>query len=289
MKFLFTLFFLIPSIVFGQDYLPKSNGQIVYHTYYSLSYSEDNEQPNWVFYELTPEMINGDISRTDKFREDNLIAQGSASLEDYENSGYDRGHLAPAADMKLNSTSMSESFFLSNMSPQEASFNKGGWKKLEELVRTWCIEENKLYIVTGPIFQNNKGTIGINKVTVPGYYYKVIYDPTDEQKMIGFIMPNQKITNSLDSYVVTVDKIEEITGIDFFSQLDDTIENALESKNNSDKWSFTKPLISNSPSKNNSFISVQCKGVAKSTGERCKKKTTNPNGYCHYHQNQYKD
>ncbi len=290
MKLIISLFvLLLPYLSFGQDYTPKSDGQIVSHSYYTLSYSESNEQANWVYYELTPEMIYGGVSRTDDFREDILIEQGSASLADYKGSGYDRGHLAPAADMKLNRTSMSESFYLSNMSPQEASFNRGGWKKLEEQVRSWCLKENKLYVVTGPIFQKNKGTIGMNKVTVPGYYYKVIYDPTDEQKMIGFIMPNEKLTNSLASYVVTVDKIEEITGIDFFSQLDDTIEDSLEGINHSDKWNFTITSTSSSSSKSSNTTSVQCKGIAKSTGVRCKKKTTNPNGYCHYHQDQYKD
>jgi len=289
MRIIFLLFILIPFLSFGQEYIPISDGQIVFHSYYMLSYSEKNEQAIWVYYELTPEMIYGAVSRTDDFREDNSIEEGSASLEDYKGSGYDRGHLAPAADMKLNRTSMSESFYLSNMSPQEASFNRGGWKKLEELVRTWCLEENKLYVVTGPIFQDNKGTIGMNQVTVPGYYYKVIFDPTDEQKMIGFIMPNEKLTNSLVSYVVTVDKIEEITGKDFFSQLDDTIENSLESINHSNKWNFTITSTSSSSSKSSATTSVQCKGIAKSTGVRCKKKTTNPNGYCHYHQDQCKD
>ena len=129
----------------------------------------------------------------------------------------------------------------------------------------------------------------MNKVTVPGYYYKVIFDPTDEQKMIGFIMPNEKLTNSLVSYVATVDKIEEITGIDFFSQLDDTLEDSLESINHSDKWNFTITSTSSSSSKSSSATSVQCKGIAKSTGVRCKKKTTNSNGYCHYHQDQCKN
>ena len=288
-KIVISLFALIPSLAFGQDYTPKSDDQIIAHTHYTLSYSESNEQAIWVYYVLIPEMMNGTVSRTDDFREDKSVVQGSASLEDYKGSGYDRGHLAPAADMKFNLTSMSESFYLSNMSPQDASFNRGGWKKLEELVRTWCLTENKLYVVTGPIFLDNKGTIGMNNVTVPGYYYKIIYDPTDEQKMIGFIIPNEKLTNSLVSYVVTVDKIEGLTGIDFFSQLDDAIEDNLEGITNSDKWSFTVTSTSSSSSTSINATSVQCKGIAKSTGVRCKKKTTNPNGYCHYHQDQCKD
>ncbi len=289
MKQLLFLISLIPFISFGQDYIPHSDGQIISHTHYTLSYSEENEQANWVYYALTPDMVKGTVSRTDDFREDMAIEERSASLQDYKGSGYDRGHLAPAADMKLNRTSMSESFYLSNMSPQEASFNRGGWKNLEQLVRTWCLEEDTIYVVTGPIFQNNKGTIGLNQVTVPGYYYKVIYDPTNEVKMIGFIMPNEKLTNNLDSYTVAVDEIEKRTGIDFFSQLDDDIEEFLEGANHSDKWSFNVKQTSYSSSKGDAYTSSQCKGIAKSTGVRCKKKTDNPNGYCHYHQSQCKD
>ncbi|MDA3853813.1 MAG: DNA/RNA non-specific endonuclease [Bacteroidales bacterium] len=94
-------------------------------TYYSLSYSEAHEQAEWVFYILTKDMVNGTTERTDNFREAPKISTGSASLADSKYSGYDRGHLAPAKAMSLNDTSMSKSFFLSNKSPQNASFNRG--------------------------------------------------------------------------------------------------------------------------------------------------------------------
>jgi len=95
-------------------------------------------------------------------------------LADYKNSGYDRGHLCPVAAMKLNHTSMSETFFMSNISPQEPNFNRGIWKNIEALVREWGWN-TKSHVVSGPIFKDNKGSIGANKVTVPGHYYKVIY------------------------------------------------------------------------------------------------------------------
>ncbi len=110
----------------AQDLLPTSTtGQIVEHTYFTLSYSEDHEQAEWVYYELTPMLINGTQARTDNFRPDPKVSTVSAQLSDYKGSGYDRGHLCPAGDMKLNKTAMSETFYLSNMSPQEASFNRG--------------------------------------------------------------------------------------------------------------------------------------------------------------------
>jgi len=136
---------------------PKSAGEIVKHTYYTLAYSEENEQALWVYYQLTPEFINGTQSRTDDFRPDPLISTGSATLADYSGSGYDRGHLCPAADMKLNKTSMSETFYLSNMSPQVAGFNRGIWSTVEDQVRKWAIEFDGLDVATGPIIKDNLG------------------------------------------------------------------------------------------------------------------------------------
>lgn len=215
---------------------PKSSGEIVKHTYYTLAYSEENEQAFWVYYVLTPELINGPQSRTDDFRADPAVSTGSATLDDYKGSGYDRGHLCPAADMALNKTSMSETFYLSNMSPQVPSFNRGIWSTMEDQVRKWALKYSKLYVVTGPIFKDGQGTIGEDKVTVPGYYYKVLFDGKD--KMIGFILPNAKGTNTIESYAVSVDSIESLTGVDFFPELDDQIENQLESETNTLDWSL---------------------------------------------------
>lgn len=218
------------------NFEPKSTGEIVKHTYYTLVYSEANEQAYWVYYQLTPENINGTQDRTDDFRPDPSVSTGSATMNDYKYSGYDRGHLCPAADMKQNKTAMSETFFLSNMSPQVPSFNSGIWSTLEEKVREWALEYNKLYVVTGPIFKNNLGFIGENKVTVPGFYYKVIYD--GKNKMIGLILPNTSSTLSLSQFVVKVDEIEQQTGIDFFPELDDQLENQLEGEINVNNWGF---------------------------------------------------
>ena len=122
------------------------------------------------------------------------------------------------------------------MSPQVAGFNRGIWSSLESQVREWAIEYSKLYVVTGPIFKDNIDTIGVDRVTVPGYYYKVLYDGND--KMIGLILPNASSSKSLDQFVVTVDQIELETGIDFFSSLDDNLENQLEGNINTPGRNF---------------------------------------------------
>ena len=152
----------------AQDLTPYSTtGQIIQHTYYTLSYSEDHEQAEWVFYQLTPALVNGTTPRIDDFRPDPLVSTGSAQLSDYRGSGFDRGHLCPAGDMKLNQTSMSESFYMSNMSPQVAGFNRGVWKKLEGLVRNWAITESRIYVVTGGILTSSDNSIGAKKSQCP--------------------------------------------------------------------------------------------------------------------------
>ena len=237
MKKIFLILFSIPTFLFSQefvDFLPTNNGELVRHAYYSLSYSEQNEQAEWVFYEIKKERILGLVSRTDNFRSDEKISTNSATLSDYRTSGYDRGHLVPAGDMSFSTTAMSESFYMSNMSPQEPSFNKGIWKELESLVRNWGVNSS-LYVVTGPILDDCSTTIGTNNVCIPQYYYKVIYDPL-EQKMISFILPNDKGTKNLNEYVYTTDYLERITNIDFFPVLENNLENKLESEIHKEFW-----------------------------------------------------
>ena len=287
MKKLLLLLLFIPLVSFGQSYLPKSNGELVTHVYYTLSYNEKHEQAEWVHYYLDKNRISGNIARTNNFRVDNKVSTGSASLADYKGSGYDRGHLAPAGDMKRDKISMSQSFLLSNISPQNASFNRGGWKKLESLVRSWA-ENNALYVTTAGILENNLKTIGFNKVSVPDRFYKIIYQLKD-QKMIAFLMPNEKVTLPLASYIVSVDKIEDLTGIDFYSKLEDDLEEKLESQKSIKGWNFDSKLTSVPKTNNSNSISSQCSGIAKSTGNQCRNKTKNENGYCYAHQKQSPD
>lgn len=280
----------------GQTYLPSSKGELILHHYYTLSYLEDHEQAEWVHYKLTPDMLTKNVNRTYNFRPDAKVSTGSAVLNDYKGSGYDRGHLCPAGDMVSCEEAMSESFFLSNMSPQTPSFNRGAWKNLESVVRSWASTDT-IHVVTGPIFIGNKGKIGENNVTVPGYYYKIIYSTT-KQQMIGFLMPNEKITDDLTSFVLSVDEIEKHTGINFFSDIAEDIQNQLESVVDHTHWSFngftyngtnqvqTATHKTQTKAPNSTTKTSQCKGHSISTGNRCKNKTKKANGYCHLHQNQ---
>lgn len=230
-KIVLLVFLSISIVVLGQfnsKLCPKNSGDIVRHQYYMLSYNEEMEQANWVFYALYPELIKGDTKRSNKFKEDKSVSSQSASLSDYKDSGYDRGHLCPAAAMCMNKRSMDESFLMSNMSPQLPSFNRGIWKKLESYVRKSIIQDT-IYVVTGPIFEDNITRIGNNQVCVPGYYYKVIYRPS-KSKMEAYILPNKKSSLNLSHFKVSVDDVEIRTGIDFFYKLEDTLEIQLENQ-----------------------------------------------------------
>jgi len=185
---------------------------------FDLGYNEASEQASWVVYVLTREEIEGGtVARTDDFRPDGSISTGSAALEDYRRSGYDRGHLAPAGDMKWDPEAMSQSFLLSNMSPQQPSFNRGIWRELEEQVRQWALEKDSVFVVTGPVLSSIENAIGENQVGVPGYYYKIIVDLSPPQHgMIAFLLPNQGSEGQLKDFAISVDSLEAFTGYDFF-------------------------------------------------------------------------
>ena len=207
------LFLALGSFADGR-YIPVyEDGIRVEHKYYCLGFNKEHKQANWVYYELGAANLTGKASRKNDFRVDPKISCWSATPDDYKRSGYDRGHLCPAADMSFNAQAMSETFYMSNMSPQVPMFNRGIWKELEEHVRNRAGKE-KLYVVTGPIFKSNKGTIGKGKVTVPGYYYKLFYSPS-KQQMIAYVLPNEESKRPLNSFAVPVDKVEKMTGIDF--------------------------------------------------------------------------
>lgn len=258
--------------------------QIIRHLAYTIKYSEAYEQASWVAYELTADETNRLYERSNDFESDPNVSTGSATDRDYKGSGYDRGHLAPAADMSSSASTMQESFYYSNMSPQDPSFNRGIWKKLEELVRDWAVDYNSVYVVTGPVLTEGLPTIGPNQVSVPKYYYKVILDHHTHPKAIAFMLPNQGSKESLTRYVVSIDELERITGIDFFPGLVDKEENTLEKEVCIACWSW---VTSSSGSRSghsskNVGTSTQCNGITLK-GERCKRMTKDPSGYCYQH------
>ncbi|CCH52371.1 DNA/RNA non-specific endonuclease [Fibrisoma limi BUZ 3] len=215
----------------------QSNDEVVRHDGYTLRYQERYEQADWVAYPLLGYETKGTADRDrEQFQPDPMVKTGSALPSDYTRSGYDRGHLAPAGDFKFSQRLTSDSFYMSNMSPQAPDFNRGIWKELEELVRRWAVRDRGLYVVTGPVLKPGLPTIGRqNEVAVPKKYYKVLlYCNNPEIRMIGFLLDNKGSDSSLKQFVVPVDQIEQLTGIDFFPKLPDNLERELESKGRSE-------------------------------------------------------
>lgn len=211
---------------------------IIERPYYTLRYSEEHEQAMWVAYKLVADSLaRPSFERKDDFREDPRVRTGSASLTDYKGSGFDRGHLAPAADFSYDEFALSQSFYMSNMSPQDPSFNRGVWKKLEDQVRDWAKENQAVYVVTGPVLGKKLKTIGRNEVSVPEYYYKIVLDiEKPEVKAIAFLMKNEKSSAELENFVVSIDELEKLTQLDFFPSMPDELENALEKAITPQKW-----------------------------------------------------
>ena len=222
--------------------VPGKADTIIDRPGYALGYIEYHEQPAWVIYRLTKEQaLTKAAKRGDDFKEDPDIPTGSATPADYRSSGFDRGHLAPAADMAYSMRTMGDSFFMSNMSPQRPKFNRGVWKDLEAQVRNFAITEQDVYIVTGPILPKTKTvTIGSNKVTVPTHYYKIVYDRTPPEKMIAFILPNDGSDRPLQDFAVTVDAVEAATGLNFFSVVPQPKQEQLESTISVQDWRWKK-------------------------------------------------
>lgn len=224
----------------------------IMHQAMALSYSEAHEQSAWVAHIILPDIIDGQVSRTNDFREDPMVATGTAVEADYflkypqpdgsfqyDGYGYDRGHLAPSADFRWSETALSESYFYSNMSPQPADFNRAGWADLESTLRGYIFRnpETQLYVVTGGILEDNLPVVerSINRLSIPKYFFKVVLD-VDKQTGIGFIMPNQRLDYPLESYAISIDEVEKRTGLDFFNKLPDELEASLESRLDKRSW-----------------------------------------------------
>ena len=207
---------------------------------YTVSFNSTHNIPNWVAWQLDKSRLAENESRTDDFLPDPDLPQSKAvTTNDYKRSGWDRGHMCPAADNRWHWKAMQESFYMTNICPQNHNLNRGDWKELEEACRDWVQSEGKLYIVCGPIlYKQQHQTIGKqHKVTVPEAFFKVVLSTSGKQpKAIGFIYQNASGNRKMSYYATTVDQVEHVTGIDFFPALPDAIEKQVEASYNFDLW-----------------------------------------------------
>lgn len=226
----------LPSISSSED--------VIVHTGYTVSYNSKRKIPNWVAYELTPEKANGTTPRpkNSPFREDPDFRGPQPSRSDYSNKqNWDKGHLAPCADMKISGTTMIESFYFTNVCPQNHSINAGDWQTLEELVHNMAAKSGKaMYIVCGPIVSEGRfGTLGADGITIPDYFFKaLLYKDAKGYHSIAFVMPNKPSSRCLGDYSLKVNDLERIIGVDLFTNLDKRIQESVEAQHILNDWNL---------------------------------------------------
>lgn len=257
----------------------KPNEDLIEHHGMLLVYSEKHEQAKWVAHKISTNIINGNEGRSNDFREDTKVKTGSSTEKDYflktkkeggsfayDGYGYDRGHLAPSADFRWSKTALSESYFYSNMSPQLPEFNRESWAKLENNLRAYVTSKKvDLFVITGPVLTDDLKKIdrSINKVSIPNYFFKVVLDKKNN-KSIGYLIPHKEIQYPLNHYAVSVDSIEQVTQINFFNNLEDSLEIRIEKQtdfsflNNENNQNNSLPLKANELKKN-CFNTIEAK------------------------------
>lgn len=218
--------------------------QIISYPGFTVSFNRTDHIPNWVAWELTADETDGHRSRESAFWTDTSV-EGCPETYDYNFSGYDRGHMAPAGDMKWSAEAMHASFSLANICPQAHSLNSGAWKRLEEKCRAWARRDTTLVIVCGPVPDDTAseriGSDGDRLIKVPRRFFKVILAPKAiPMRGIGFIMPNSQVKGGMQAAAVTIDSVESLTGHDFFPALPDNVETLVERQCDFHIWSSKK-------------------------------------------------
>lgn len=212
---------------------------ILTYTGFIVSYNPEQLIPNWVAYELTAVELDGDVPRAKGFSMDLGYKGRQAMREDYSNTGWDKGHMAPSADMKWSQTAMTESFYLTNICPQNPDLNGRDWHTLENRVRDWARQYGRVWVVCGPLVQDKRyGTIGERQVTVPDGFFKAVLRQESDgtYRAIAFVFENSSARQPLKDAVITVDDLEVLAGYDLFPNLDDSIEEVVESTASWEAW-----------------------------------------------------
>lgn len=215
--------------------------QIKEYTGFTVSFNKENHTPNYVAWELLDSEIAYDIERTDNFWKDNEI-EGCPAHKDYSYSGYDRGHMCPAADQKWSKKAMEDCFVMANMCPQDHQLNAGAWNTLESKERQWAKRDGLVMIIAGPIYEGEgQKRIGDLGIRVPDAFFKVLLAPyIDNPRAIAFVYPNMDSPGNMQGYALSVDKLEEMLGYDFFAALPDELENKVEAVYSFTEWNSSK-------------------------------------------------
>jgi endonuclease G len=242
---------IIFVLISGNVYLVKSQNidvllpsemtreQIIHHKSYSLSYNSSYVMPSWIVYTISKSKVDKSKEANAKYKVDPLVEARPATKKDYKDAGYLMAQFINYLDVPEDKDAISETFYLTNITPMKLAFYTHIWLKTEDLIRLWSEGKPSLEIICGPVLSDAPfPTIGENKVSVPDRFYKIVYDKQN-QKAVAFLFKNGSSSGTLKSKTTTVDEIEKITGIDFFSALDDETEAALEATVDYNFWDFS--------------------------------------------------
>ena len=216
--------------------------QIKEYTGFTVSFNKDNGTPNYVAWELLGKEVQTDIDRSDNFWQDKDI-EGCPTTKDYTGSGYDRGHMCPAADQKWSEQAMYDCFVMANMCPQDHKLNAGAWNTLEGKERQWAQRDSAVMIIAGPIYTDSDTEIfgKTNKVRVPSAFFKVLLAPyVENPRGIAFVYPNMTSPGNMEDYAISIDDLEKQLGYDFFPALPDNIEKKVEATYSFTEWNRAK-------------------------------------------------
>lgn len=234
-------FFFIAS---GDPHFEGDYSVIIRKNGFCIAYSPEIRQAGCTCYILTSSQVKAKkVRRTNKFMHDPDVSVDAVRPEEYNGTGFDRGHLVPASDMSYSYSSMRDSFYMSNISPQVPACNRGIWKKLESQIRKWAVKEKKIMIITGPVIPSDRKQMNDTRIVIPSAFFKIVYDTTAPRKMIGFIIPNQGSRKSLKEFAVPVREIEKVTGYNFFATKEFEKVAHLETHINCDDWDFDTPAV----------------------------------------------
>jgi endonuclease G len=230
---------------------------IAEHSALVIGFNESYRLAEWTFHQLLPDVIDGGITRSNDFRPDPKL-EGKTAIEadyfirtekedgtfKYDGFGFDRGHLAPSADFRWSAQGLSQSYYYSNMTPQRPGFNRESWADVENTLRS-IVQNNpqRYFVLTGPVLHDSLPVIerSVNQIPIPELHYKIIVDlESDNPKGMAFLMPNKKCEKPVYEYVVSIDSVEAITGLNFFPNLDTKTERQVESKSDYNAWKVDK-------------------------------------------------
>lgn len=221
----------------------SDDAQVFVHTGYATLYNRETMIPDWVAWELTADEVNPPekVRGEELFRFDpNTKGKRTAYREDYRNNdGWQRGHMAPKADMRWSTEAYEESFYMSNICPQNGTLNSGDWANTESLARRMATRYGSVYVVCGPIIGTNRyGTLGEHKVVIPDAFFKaMLLKANGRWQSIAMVLPNEPTHHEPDYYWCTVNELESLIVMDLFPGLDDAIEETVEGTINKSIWS----------------------------------------------------